>query len=102
MAQYESNLGGELFLSHETYKRAVTLRNRLYIGVAMIAIGIVWVLQGLNLAFRVGFMVGDKHWVVYGALLASLGLGIVIWAIAAGHGAVANQRVGPRDDAGSR
>ena len=74
-------------MSHETYKRAATLRSRRYIGVVMIAIGIAWVLQGLNLAFRVGFMVGDKHWVLYGALLALLGLGIVIWAIAAGHDA---------------
>ncbi len=89
-------------MSHETYKRRATLRSRRYIGVVMIAIGIVWVLQGLNLAFRVGFMVGDKHWVLYGALLALLGLGIVIWTIAAGHGTATNQRVGPRDDAGSR
>ena len=89
-------------MSHETYKRATTLRIRRYIGVVMIAIGSVWVLQGLNLAFRVGFMVGDKHWVLYGALLALLGLGIVIWVTAAAHGAAADQRVGPRDDAGSR
>lgn len=40
------------------------------IGLVMIAAGIVWMLQGLDLAFRVGFMVGDKHWVVYGAILA--------------------------------
>ena len=29
------------------------------IGVAMILMGSVWMLQGLNLAFRVGFMVGN-------------------------------------------
>ena len=34
------------------------------LGVVMIAMGTVWILQGFNLAFRVGFMVGDKHWVV--------------------------------------
>jgi hypothetical protein len=39
-----------------------------------------WILQGLNLAFRVGFMVGDKHWVVYGATLALLGVGLIIWS----------------------
>ena len=32
------------------------------LGLVMIAMGTVWVLQGLNLAFRVGFMVGDKHY----------------------------------------
>ena len=50
------------------------------IGVAMVAIGIVWMLQGLNLAFRVGFMVGDKHWTVYGAILALFGVAQAIWS----------------------
>ena len=50
------------------------------LGVVMIAMGTVWTLQGLNLAFRVGFMVGDKHWVLYGAILALLGIGQVIWS----------------------
>lgn len=50
------------------------------LGVVMIAMGTGWILQGLNLAFRVGFMVGDKHWVIYGAILALLGIGQVIWS----------------------
>lgn len=50
------------------------------LGIVMIAMGIVWILQGLNLAFRVGFMVGDKHWVLYGAILALFGIGQVIWS----------------------
>jgi hypothetical protein len=50
------------------------------LGIVMIAIGIVWILQGLNLGFRVGFMVGDKHWVLYGAILALFGIGQVIWS----------------------
>jgi hypothetical protein len=50
------------------------------LGVVMIAVGAIWILQGLNLAFRVGFMVGDKHWVLYGAILAILGIGQVIWS----------------------
>ena len=50
------------------------------IGVAMIAIGTVWMLQGLDLAFRVGFMVGDKHWTVYGAIMALFGIAQVIWS----------------------
>ena len=50
------------------------------LGVVMIAMGTVWILQGLDLAFRVGFMVGDKHWVVYGAILALLGIAQVIWS----------------------
>jgi len=50
------------------------------IGVAMIALGTIWILQGLNLAFRVGFMVGDIHWTIYGAILALFGIGQVIWS----------------------
>jgi hypothetical protein len=50
------------------------------IGVAMIAAGTVWMLQGLNLAFRVGFMVGDRHWTVYGAILALVGIAQVAWS----------------------
>jgi len=49
-------------------------------GLAMIAMGTVWILQGLNLAFRVGFMVGDKQWVVYGAILVLFAIGQVIWS----------------------
>jgi hypothetical protein len=50
------------------------------IGVAMILMGTVWMLQGLNLAFRVGFMVGDYHWTIYGAILALVGIAQVIWS----------------------
>ncbi len=50
------------------------------IGVAMVAMGSVWILQGLDLAFRVGFMVGDKHWTAYGAILALLGIGQIVWS----------------------
>lgn len=50
------------------------------IGLLMIAMGTVWMLQGLNLAFRVGFMVGDKHWTLYGAILALFGIAQVIWS----------------------
>jgi hypothetical protein len=50
------------------------------LGVAMMFMGGVWMLQGLNLAFRQGFMVGDIHWTFYGAILALIGLGEVIWS----------------------
>jgi hypothetical protein len=49
-------------------------------GVAMILLGTVWILQGLNIAFRVGFMVGDIHWTIYGAMLALLGIAEVVWS----------------------
>jgi hypothetical protein len=50
------------------------------IGIAMILIGVVWMLQGLNLAFRVGFMVGNYHWTIYGAILALVGVAQVFWS----------------------
>jgi hypothetical protein len=50
------------------------------LGAIMVCMGAIWVLQGLNLAFRVGFMVGDKRWVVYGAILAVVGLAQVVWS----------------------
>ena len=50
------------------------------LGLGMIAMGGVWILQGLNLAFRVGFMVGDYHWTIYGAILALFGVGQVVWS----------------------
>ena len=50
------------------------------IGVLMVMLGIVWMLQGLNLAFRVGFMVGDFHWTIYGAILALVGVAQVVWS----------------------
>ena len=64
-------------------RRAFDIAMRLVsslIGLAMIAMGTIWMLQGLNLAFRVGFMVGDKHWTVYGAILALLGIAQVYWS----------------------
>jgi hypothetical protein len=50
------------------------------IGILMILGGTVWMLQGLNLAFRVGFMVGDYHWTIYGAILALVGIAEVVWS----------------------
>jgi hypothetical protein len=46
----------------------------------MILMGAVWMLQGLNLAFRVGFMVGNYHWTIYGAMLALVGVAQVVWS----------------------
>ena len=57
------------------------------LGLLMIVSGGGWVLQGLNLAFngpmmggRPSFMVGDSHWVVYGSILAILGVGQLVWS----------------------
>lgn len=49
------------------------------LGLVMVAVGTVWMLQGLNLAFRVGFMVGDRRWTLYGAILALVGIAQLVW-----------------------
>ena len=50
------------------------------LGVLLVLMGTVWILQGLNLAFRVGFMVGDYHWVIYGAIAVVVGIAQAIWS----------------------
>ncbi|HVS25647.1 MAG TPA: hypothetical protein VMU03_18115 [Gammaproteobacteria bacterium] len=50
------------------------------LGVLLASAGGVWILQGLDLAFRVGPMVGDRHWVIYGAVAVVLGIAQAIWS----------------------
>jgi drug/metabolite transporter superfamily protein YnfA len=50
------------------------------LGLLLVAMGGVWMLQGLNLAFKVGFMVGDPKWTLYGAILALVGVAQVVWS----------------------
>jgi hypothetical protein len=50
------------------------------LGLMMICMGGIWVLQGLNIAFLDSFMAGDPQWAIYGAILAVLGVGQVIWS----------------------
>ena len=51
------------------------------IGVLMVCMGGIWVLQGLDIAFQAGsFMAGDPQWAVWGAILAVVGIGQVIWS----------------------
>ena len=50
------------------------------LGVAMVALGGIWILQGFDLAFRVGFMVGHKQWALYGLILALVGIAQIVWS----------------------
>jgi ABC-type lipoprotein release transport system permease subunit len=53
------------------------------LGLLMLAMGSVWMMQGLGIgpdAIMQGFMVGDLHWTLYGALLALVGIGQVVWS----------------------
>ena len=53
------------------------------LGLLMVAIGMIWILQGLNVgpsAILQGFMAGNIQWALYGAILAVFGVGQVIWS----------------------
>jgi len=66
----------------KTLRKAFNLIMRIVstiVGLLMVAMGAVWTLQGLNIAFRFGFMVGDYHWTIYGAILALAGVALIIW-----------------------
>jgi hypothetical protein len=50
------------------------------IGLAMIAMGGIWILQGFNIAFLGSFMANDRQWALWGALMAIVGIGQVVWS----------------------
>jgi hypothetical protein len=53
------------------------------VGVVMVLLGAVWAMQGLHVgpaAIMRGFMVGDRHWTLYGAVLAIAGLVLIVWS----------------------
>ncbi|HUO68420.1 MAG TPA: hypothetical protein VMV37_12835 [Gammaproteobacteria bacterium] len=53
------------------------------IGLLMIAMGSIWIMQGLGVgpsAILQGFMVNDVRWAFYGALLAVVGIAEVAWS----------------------
>ena len=50
------------------------------IGLAMVAMGGVWILQGYGIAFLDSFMANDLTWARNGAILALVGLVQLVWA----------------------
>ena len=50
------------------------------LGLALVAMGSIWVLQGLNIAFLDSFMANDKQWAVYGTILALVGIAQIVWS----------------------
>jgi len=51
------------------------------LGLLMVCFGGIWILQGLNIAFLVGPMVGDRQWVLWGAILVVVGIGQAFWSV---------------------
>ena len=50
------------------------------LGLLLACLGGVWMLQGLNIAFKVGFMVGDPKWTFFGAIAILVGIAQIIWS----------------------
>jgi hypothetical protein len=48
-------------------------------GALAVVIGVIWLLQGLNV-LPGSFMTGQIRWAVYGAVVAVVGAGVVVWA----------------------
>jgi hypothetical protein len=49
------------------------------LGVLAFILGCVWFLQGIGV-LPGSFMSGQTQWAIYGAILAVVGIGVVIWA----------------------
>lgn len=51
------------------------------LGVLMMAMGLLWTLQGINSEYAPrSFMTGSGAWVVIGVVTAAAGLGLVAWS----------------------
>ncbi|HSV04663.1 MAG TPA: hypothetical protein VLI41_15815 [Phenylobacterium sp.] len=48
-------------------------------GAIAVVLGCVWFLQGVNV-LPGSFMTGHIQWAVYGAVLALVGIGVIVWA----------------------
>lgn len=55
------------------------------LGVLLVVMGGVWILQGLGIAFLDSFMANDIQWSVYGAILAAVGVGHIVWTSSRGR-----------------
>ena len=67
-------------------RRAFNIVMRIFstlLGLFVIFLGSVWMMQGLHVgpaAIMRGFMVSDPRWTLYGAILALVGVGQVVWS----------------------
>ena len=48
------------------------------VGAVLMLLGAVWFLQGINV-LPGSFMTGQVQWAIYGAVVAVVGVGVLIW-----------------------
>jgi hypothetical protein len=48
------------------------------IGVILTLLGILWILQGVNI-LRTGFMAGQSQWAVIGLVVGIVGIGLLVY-----------------------
>lgn len=49
-------------------------------GVVLILAGVIWILQGFDVAFAPeSFMTDDRQWALWGSLTALIGAGLIWW-----------------------
>lgn len=50
------------------------------VGVVLILAGVIWILQGMDVAFAPqSFMTDDRRWVLWGGVAAVMGVGFILW-----------------------
>lgn len=54
-------------------------RLKLIVGIVFVLLGGVWMLQGANLLAG-SVMSGQNQWLIIGALLALVGIGLIVWS----------------------
>ncbi len=56
------------------------MRGRLIVALALVAVGLVWVGQGIGLLRGSSFMIDDVRWAIIGAVLIAVGVAIAVSA----------------------
>lgn len=50
-------------------------------GVVLVLVGVVWILQGLDVAFAPrSFMSGDSMWILWGGVTTVVGVALLVWS----------------------
>jgi len=57
------------------------MRTRVIVAVGLIAVGLIWILQGTGLLTGSSFMVGDARWAAIGVTMVAVGVVLALSAV---------------------